>query len=154
MTENIKMKQIRLPFVLHTSLSESLKDVVPTANDYDREYKPALLCRDKESLAAGLAAAAEALGLSSLEDAAAEYDDAFFAVRALAAVFTDERSGANILTIDNVCSGNGVLTVSLSRERGLTADMSLRLLLIELPLETVGAAESAVCFITAAPQTL
>lgn len=62
----------------------------------------------------------------------AAYGAAFFAARGLAVVYTDERSGASTLPIEAVSVDKGVLTLGLLRKRGLTMDMSVRLLLIPL----------------------
>ncbi len=76
-----------------------------------------------------------------------KYDKRFFETNALVAIFSDERSGANKLKITQAAVNGDVLEIHMLRERGLTMDMSYRLMLLSVQRSELGDTKKALTYI-------
>ena len=138
-----------LPYEYADIMEKTLKlypvDTPNTATEGKRTYS--FLFSDEAALAE-FTCAMEGARANSVIERFAMYDKNYFETCALIVIFTDERSGANKLELTDCSVTDDVLNINLKRRRGLTMDMSLRMLFVEAKKENIGNAAKVLTFIT------
>lgn len=69
------------------------------------------------------------------------YDAAYFSEKSLVLMFSDERSGSNRLTLDSAEAAEGLMSVTILRQRGLTMDMAYLFLFLETDEKNISRSE-------------
>ena len=65
------------------------------------------------------------------EDVFNTYNEEFFKDNNLIMMFSDERSGSNSLTLEDINIENNLINISITRKRGLTMDMAYLFMFID-----------------------
>lgn len=143
------MGYVLLPYEYADIMEKTLKlypvDTPNTATESKRTYS--FFFSDEATLAE-FTCAMEAARADSVPERFAMYGADYFETCALIVIYTDERSGSNKLELTGSSVTDNVLNINLKRKRGLTMDMSLRMLFVEAKKENVGNATKVLTFIT------
>ena len=91
------------------------------------------LIKDHSELASFLAELQKGLGISDRlsQEVLSEWPEKRFAQHRLVLMFSDERSGSNILTLEKAETVGDLIRLSINRQRGLTMDLAYLFLFYE-----------------------
>ncbi len=91
------------------------------------------LIKDPSELSSFLAELQKGLGISDsfADEIRSEWPEERFQQHRLVLMFSDERSGSNVLTLENAETDGDLIRLSISRQRGLTMDMAYLFLFYE-----------------------
>ena len=72
------------------------------------------------------------------------YDEDYYSAKSLIFMFSDERSGANKLSLKDVKYNNACLDICLNRTRGLTMDMAYLFILMETDIKDINTVKASI----------
>ena len=119
----------------HLSFDEEQFQFLNERSDHPIEdgYIFSRLIKDHSELASFLAELQKGLGISErlAQAILSEWPEERFTRHRLVLMFSDERSGSNTLTLEKAETVDGLIRLSINRQRGLTMDLAYLFLFYE-----------------------